>query len=42
MDDKKLIEDLYSVTKPWFVSSVVLDHSEKILHAYLDHEESCR
>ena len=28
MDDKKLVENLYSVTKPWFVSSIVLNHSE--------------
>lgn len=42
MDDKKLIEDLYNVTRPWFVSRVVLDPDEKILHAYLEHDDGCR
>lgn len=42
MDDRKLIEDLYSIVSPWFVSRVVLDPAGRRLDAYLDHEENCR
>ncbi len=42
MDDRQLIEDLYSIAKPWFVSRVVLDPGTMRLDAYLDHDESCR
>lgn len=42
MDDRKLIEDLYSVVSPWFVSRVVLDPGSKRFDAFLDHVENCR
>jgi hypothetical protein len=42
MDDKKLVEDLYSIAKPWFVSKVILSPESLRLDAYLDHEENCR
>ena len=41
MEDKKLIEDLYSIVKTWFVSRIVLEPEGRILDAFLDHEESC-
>ena len=42
MDDRKLVEDLYSITKPWFVSRITLSPDNLRLDAYLDHEENCR
>ena len=42
MDDRELIEGLYSITRPWFVSRVVLHPGTGRLDAYLDHDESCR
>jgi hypothetical protein len=39
MDDKKLVEDLYSITKPWYVSKVILSSESLRLDAYLDHEK---
>lgn len=39
MEDKELIEDLYSIKRPWFVSRVVVNTAENRLDAYLDHED---
>lgn len=42
MDDRKPVEDLYSITRPWFVSRITLSPDNLKLDAYLDHEENCR
>lgn len=41
MEDRELIEDLYSIRKPWFVSRVVVNTAENRLDAYLDHKDDC-
>ena len=42
MDDRKLVEDLYSITRPWFVSRITLSPDNLRLDAYPEHEENCR
>ena len=42
MDDRKLVEDLYSITRPWFVSRITLSPDNLRLDAYPEHEENGR